>query len=191
MAGKLRADIIQGDSQLKLNIGEVTYIEVNPSSFNIAQPLSVTSTATVSNTLTVTGTTTVSNTLTVTGVSTLANVNSTGVSTFGGAQIGQIGTLANVSSNVTPDFASNNFFTLTLDGNLTFQAPLNISTGQAGVIFLVQDGTGSRAASFNTFYRFPAQTAPTLTTTANAVDMLTYVVKSSTEILCDVVLDIR
>ena len=179
MAGKIRADTIQGDSQLKLNIGEVTYIEVNPSSFNIAQPLSVTSTATVSNTLT------------VTGVSTLANINSTGVSTFGGAQIGQIGALANVSLNVTPDFATNNFFTLTLDGNLTFQAPLNISTGQAGVIFLVQDGTGSRAASFNTFYRFPAQTAPTLTTTAGAVDMLTYVVKSSTEILCDVVLDIR
>jgi hypothetical protein len=129
--------------------------------------------------------------LTVTGVSTLANINSTGVSTFGGAQIGRIGALANVSLNVTPDFATNNFFTLTLDGNLTFQAPLNISTGQAGVIFLVQDGTGSRAASFNTFYRFPAQTAPTLTTTAGAVDMLTYVVKSSTEILCDVVLDIR
>jgi hypothetical protein len=62
MAGKIRADTIQGDSQLKLNIGEVTYIEVNANSFNIAQPLNVTSTATVSNTLTVTGTTTVSNT---------------------------------------------------------------------------------------------------------------------------------
>ena len=205
MAGKIRADTIQGDSQLKLNIGEVTYIEVNANSFNIAQPLNVTSTATFSNTvtfssslgnittanLTSTGNVSATGTLNVSGVSTLANINSTGVSTFGGAQIGRIGALANVSLNVTPDFATNNFFTLTLDGNLTFQAPLNISTGQAGVIFLVQDGTGSRAASFNTFYRFPAQTAPTLTTTAGAVDMLTYVVKSSTEILCDVVLDIR
>ena len=185
MAGKIRADTIQGDSQLKLNIGETTYIEVSASSFNIAQPLNVQTTAVFTDAVTL------NDTLSVSGVSTLANVNSTGVSTFGGAQIGRITTLANVSSNVTPDFASNNFFTLTLDGNLTFQAPLNISTGQAGVIFLVQDGTGSRTASFNTFYRFPAQTAPTLTTTANSVDMLTYVVKSSTEILCDVVLDIR
>lgn len=205
MAGKLRADIIQGDSQLKLNIGEITYIEVNSSSFNIAQPLNVSSTATFSNTitfssslgnittanLTSTGNVSATGTLNVSGVSTLANVNSTGVSTFGGAQIGRITTLANVASNVTPDFASNNFFTMTMIGNFTFQAPLNISTGQAGVIFLVQDGSGSRTASFNTHYRFPAQTAPTLTTTANAVDMLTYVVKSSTEILCDVVLDIR
>jgi hypothetical protein len=179
MAGKIRADIIQGDTQLKLNVGEITLIQVGAEAFNISQPLNVESVATISNTLT------------VTGVSTLANINSTGVSTFGGAQVAQITTLANVSSNVTPDLASNNFFTLTLDGNLTFQAPTNISTGQAGVIFLVQDATGSRTASFNTFYRFPAQTAPTLTTTGNAVDMLTYIVKSPTEILCDVVLDIR
>jgi hypothetical protein len=199
MAGKIRADTIQGDSQLKLNIGETTYIEVSAPSFNIAQPLNVQSTAVFTDSVTFsgslgnidTGNIDATGTLSVSGVSTLANVNSTGVSTFGGAQIGRITTLANVSSNVTPDLASNNFFTLTLDGNLTFQAPLNISTGQAGVIFLVQDGTGSRTASFNTFYRFPAQTAPTLTTTANSVDMLTYVVKSSTEILCDVVLDIR
>jgi len=199
MAGKIRADTIQGDSQLKLNIGETTYIEVSAPSFNIAQPLNVQSTAVFTDSVSFsgslgnidTGNIDATGTLSVSGVSTLANVNSTGVSTFGGAQIGQVGTLAIVSSNVTPDFASNNFFTLTLDENLTFQAPINISTGQAGVIFLVQDGTGSRTASFNTYYRFPAQTAPTLTTTPDAVDMLTYVVKSSTEILCDVVLDIR
>jgi hypothetical protein len=101
-----------------------------------------------------------------------------------------VSTLAIVSSNVTPDFASNNFFSLTLDGSATFQSPTNISTGQAGVIFLVQDATGSRTASFNAYYKFPGATAPTLSTAANTVDMLTYVVKSSDEILCDVVLNI-
>jgi hypothetical protein len=218
MAGKIRADTIQGDGALRLNIGETTIISVNASAYNIAQPLNVQTTSTFTDTITgtnsslsgglisatvtsngtlnVTGVSTLANvtsngTLNVTGVSTLANVISTGVSSFSGAQLGQISTLANVSLNVTPDFSLNNFFTIELDGNLTFQAPININTGQAGVIFLVQDGTGSRVASFNTYYRFPSQTAPTLTTTAGAVDMLTYIVKSSTEILCDVVLDVR
>lgn len=145
MAGRLKVDTVQGETNFKINIGETTF----------------------------------------------CTVESGGVSSFTGAQRGAITTLANVASNITPNFASNNFFTMTMNGNFTFQAPTNISTGQAGVIFLVQDATGSRTASFNTFYRFPAQTAPTLTTTANSVDMLTYIVKSSTEILCDVVLDIR
>ena len=201
MAGKIRADTIQGDGALRLNIGETTIISVNASAYNIAQPLNVQTTSTFTDTITgtnsslsgglISATVTSNGTLNVTGVSTLANVISTGVSSFSGAQLGQISTLANVSLNVTPDFSLNNFFTIELDGNLTFQAPININTGQAGVIFLVQDGTGSRVASFNTYYRFPSQTAPTLTTTAGAVDMLTYIVKSSTEILCDVVLDVR
>lgn len=144
MAGRLKVDTVQGETNFKINIGETTF----------------------------------------------CTVESGGVSSFTGAQRGAVTTLTS-SANVSPDFASNNFFSITLDTNVTFGAPTNLSTGQAGVIFLVQDGTGSRTASWNTFYRFPAQTAPTLTTTANAVDMLTYVVKSSTEILCDVVLDIR
>lgn len=145
MAGRLKVDTVQGETNFKINIGETTF----------------------------------------------CTVESGGVSSFTGAQRGAVTTLANVASNVTPNFASNNFFTMTMNGNFTFQAPTNISTGQAGVIFLVQDGTGSRTASFNSYYRFVQAVAPTLTTTANSVDMLTYVVKSSTEILCDVVLDIR
>ena len=47
MAGKIKADIIQGDTSLKLNVGETTIITVDATKYNIAQPLNVQSTMTV------------------------------------------------------------------------------------------------------------------------------------------------
>lgn len=47
MAGKIKSDIIQGESSLKLNVGETTIITVDASNYNIAQPLNVQSTMTV------------------------------------------------------------------------------------------------------------------------------------------------
>lgn len=144
MAGRLKVDTVQGETNFKINIGEVTF----------------------------------------------CTVESGGVSSFTGAQRGAITTLTS-GATITPDFASNNFFTVTLTQSTTFAAPTNVVPGQAGVIFLQQDGTGSRTAAWNVAYKFPGGTAPTLSTAANTVDMLTYVVKSSNEILSDVVLDIK
>lgn len=144
MAGRLRVDTLQGETNLKINIGEVTF----------------------------------------------CTVESGGVSSFTGAQRGAITTLSS-GSTITPDFASNNFFTVTLTQSTTFARPTNLVPGQAGVIFLVQDATGSRTAAWNVAYKFPGGTAPTLSTAANTVDMLTYVVKSDTEIISDVILDIK
>ena len=77
MAGKIKSDIIQGESQLKFNIGETTYITVGGASWNVALPMNVQSTlnvtgatslidATVTGNLTVTGTTTYVNTAVLT-----------------------------------------------------------------------------------------------------------------------------
>ena len=69
MAGKIKADTIQGESQLKLNIGETTYITVGGASWNVAVPMNVQSTflttgdATIGGNLTVSGTTTTVNTV--------------------------------------------------------------------------------------------------------------------------------
>ena len=57
-----------------------------------------------------------------------------------------------------------------------------LRAGQTGSIFVTQDGTGSRTLSYGTSWEFPAATAPTLTTTAAAVDRIDYIVKSSTSI---------
>ena len=42
---------------------------------------------------------------------------------------------------------------------------------------LVQDGTGSRTLSFHSDYKFAGGTAPTLSTAANAIDRLDYVIR--------------
>lgn len=103
------------------------------------------------------------------------------VQTFTAAQRGAITTLTS-GATVTPDFAASNNYTLTLDQNLTIDNPTNLTAGQSGSLFLVQDATGSRTAAWGTYWDFAGGTAPTLTTTASAVDRVDYVVRSSTSI---------
>ncbi len=59
--------------------------------------------------------------------------------TFTKGQRGEITTLTD-GSTVTPDMADSNNFTLTLGGNRTLANPSNLTAGQSGSIFLVQDG---------------------------------------------------
>ena len=101
--------------------------------------------------------------------------------TFTAAQRGTIATLTD-GATITPDFATANNFTVTLAGNRTIANPTNLTAGQSGSIFIVQDGTGSRTAAWGSYWDFAAGTAPTLTTDANAIDRVDYVVRSSTSI---------
>ena len=80
------------------------------------------------------------------------------------------------------DLDRNANFELTLNGNITVANPAELTPGTTGSIFFVQDGTGSRTASFGSVWDFIGGTAPTLTTTASAVDRLDYIVRSSTKI---------
>ena len=97
---------------------------------------------------------------------------------------GQAGTPVALTdgSSVAIDLSLANNFTLTLAGNRTLAAPTNVTAGQSGVIVVTQDGTGSRTLAYNSIYKFAGGTAPTLTTTASAVDVLAYYVESSTRI---------
>jgi len=81
--------------------------------------------------------------------------------------------------------------TVTLGGNRTLGNPTNPIAGQSGYIRVVQDATGSRTLAYGTNYEFAGGTAPTLTTTAAAQDMLIYTVISTTRILISSVLDIK
>ena len=85
-------------------------------------------------------------------------------------------------ATITPDFSTNTNFTVTLGGNRTMANPSNMAVGQSGSIFVVQDGTGSRTLSWGSYWDFINGTAPTLTTTAGAVDRIDYIVRSSTSI---------
>ena len=103
------------------------------------------------------------------------------VQTFTAAQRGSIGTLTS-GANVAPDFSASNNFTLTLGENLQIDNPTNLGVGQSGSIFLVQDATGSRTAAWDSYWKFAGGTAPTLSTAANAVDRVDYIVQSATSI---------
>jgi hypothetical protein len=100
---------------------------------------------------------------------------------FTAAQRGSVSALTD-GSTITPDFALANNFSVTLGGNRTLANPTNLVAGQSGVIKLTQDGTGSRTLAFGSYWDFAAGAAPTLTTTANAVDILAYYVDSTTNI---------
>ena len=101
--------------------------------------------------------------------------------TWTAGQRGEITALTSAAT-VTIDMADSNNFSCTLAHNATFANPSNLTAGQSGSIFLTQDGTGSRTASWGTDWDFAGGTAPTLTTTASAVDRVDYVVLDSSNI---------
>ena len=97
---------------------------------------------------------------------------------------GTIGEVITVSyaSTITLDFRTANNFTVTLTGNTTFANPSNLAAGQSGIVFVIQDGTGSRTAAFGSYWDFSDGTAPTLSTGVNAVDMIAWVARSANKI---------
>ena len=101
--------------------------------------------------------------------------------TFTAAQRGSISALTD-GATITPDFAAANNFSVTLGGNRTLANPSNLTAGQSGAIFITQDGTGSRTLAYGSSWDFTGGTAPTLTTTASAVDLLVYTVRTTTSI---------
>ncbi len=101
--------------------------------------------------------------------------------TWTAAQRGEITALTSAAT-ITIDMADSNNFSVTLAHNATFANPSNDTAGQSGSIFITQDGTGSRTASWGTDWEFAGGTAPTLTTTAAASDRIDYVIKSGTSI---------
>lgn len=94
------------------------------------------------------------------------------------------------ASTIAVDMSVGNNFSVTLGGNRTLGNPTNLTAGQSGVIFITQDGTGSRTLAYSSYWDFPSQTAPTLTTTANAMDVLVYTVRSSTSIAAQLLTNI-
>lgn len=112
------------------------------------------------------------------------------VQSFTVAQRGAITALTD-GSTITPDFAAANNYSVTLGGNRTLANPTNLTAGQSGVIVITQDGTGSRTLAYGSYFKFPGGTAPTLTTTASAVDVLAYYVESSTRITARLVADVK
>ena len=106
--------------------------------------------------------------------------------TFEGPGIVPVTSLTDAAS-IAIDMGVGNAFAITLAGNRTLSAPTNVTPGQTGYIYVAQDSTGSRTLAFNSAYIFVSGTAPTMSTDANAIDLLVYNAKTTTAITTVVV----
>ena len=81
------------------------------------------------------------------------------------------------------DWATDQVTVLELTGSTTFDAPTNIAAGSYATIVLIQDATGSRTAAWNAAFEFAGGTAPTLSTAAAAIDVLTFFSRDGTNVV--------
>jgi hypothetical protein len=107
-----------------------------------------------------------------------------------GAAKGTIITLTDGAS-VIVSMAKANTFVVTLGGNRTLGFPSPIPPGQSGMIYIYQDGTGSRTLAYTSCWRFAGGSTPTLTTTSASCDMLAYSVRTSAAIDAALVADLK
>ena len=100
-------------------------------------------------------------------------------------------TAATSAGTITLDFGASCHHSVTLAHNTTFADPSNEVVGQSGSIIITQDGTGSRTASWNSAFKWAGGTAPTLSTAANAVDRIDYLVVAAGNIHAVASLDVK
>ncbi|PZO04856.1 MAG: hypothetical protein DCF29_09610 [Alphaproteobacteria bacterium] len=83
------------------------------------------------------------------------------------------------AATIAVDMSAALNFTTVMTGNRTLGAPSNAKPGQSGVIEFLQDATGGRTLAFNAAWKFEGASPPTLSTAANARDVLVFTVLAS------------
>lgn len=78
-------------------------------------------------------------------------------------------------TNISWDLSVAQVAKVTLGGNRTLSNPTNMVDGGTYIVRVTQDGTGSRTLAYGNAYKWPSGIAPTLTTTASALDVLTFI----------------
>ena len=90
------------------------------------------------------------------------------------------------AATIATDASLSNTFTVTLGGNRTLANPTNLTNGAIYNWRVTQDATGTRTLAYGTKFKWPGGTAPTLTTTATAVDFISGQYFSGTDtLLCN------
>ena len=105
------------------------------------------------------------------------------VTAFTNAVIGKTSVAGSQGGSTVLDFDANQNFVLTLTSSITLADPSTEKVGQSGFIVFIQDGTGSRTCTLGTDYESAASGGITLTTAANATDIVPYVVAAANRIL--------
>ena len=101
--------------------------------------------------------------------------------TYTGGKAAEVTTLTD-ATNIATDLSLSNNFTVTLSGNRTLANPTSKVVGQSGSIFVVQDSTGGRTLAYGSDWDFIGGTVPVLSSGANAIDRIDYIVQGSSDI---------
>jgi len=97
----------------------------------------------------------------------------------------QINAITGGATTYTPDLQEGNIVTIDLSSNGTVNAPINSDKG-IWYFRVVQDAVGSRTLTWNVAYVWAGGSAPTLTTTANKVDIF-MVIQANNIFYCSVI----
>ena len=91
-----------------------------------------------------------------------------------GSPLAGFGPIQTVTDGATQtfDMSQGSRFSWTLGANRTMSAPTNVPDGCLIWLYVTQDATGSRTVTWPSTFRWPAATAPTLTTTASKTDLI-------------------
>jgi len=112
-----------------------------------------------------------------TGLSTASsnvNLDLTHVNSWSGQQNFGTATLTDASS-IAWNMNTQQVAKVTLGGNRTMAAPSNLVDGGTYILRVIQDGSGSRTLAYNAVFKWSGGTAPTLSTAAGAIDILTFI----------------
>ena len=97
----------------------------------------------------------------------------TAMATGGGVE--GLSALGNIATSATVNLANGNVFSATLTAATTFTfSGATASTACSFGLYLAQDATGSRIATWPASVKWSGGTAPTLSTAANALDILVF-----------------
>ena len=109
-------------------------------------------------------------------------VVSFGKTTIGSTQIVNSDVFKGATDSVLLDFNSFQNFIITLEGNVTLANPTTENVGQTGIMVFIQDSSGSRSLTLGGDYESVGGSGITLSTGANAVDILPYMVVAANRI---------
>lgn len=97
-----------------------------------------------------------------------------GVNAWSGQQYFAMATLTDAAS-IAWNLDTGQVATVTLTDNRTLSNPTNMKAGGTYQLIVRQDATGSRTLGYGSAYKWPSATAPTLTTAASSINLLTFI----------------
>ena len=154
--------------------------------------VSVEGAAKFNSTVTVSGAANFKSTVTVEG----AQVNKSTILFEGAISIADapvhqtITTIADATS-IVMNMATNNQFLVTLGGDRTLAAPTNLTVGQTGHIYCIQNSGGGHTLGYNSVFQFAGGSDPVLTAAGGSVDLLVFSVRASDKVDAVMVNDLK